>query len=77
MQQPISHEHARKVDDLLSRTRANNGLAPVDFERFWEDQADAAANPFGRSTISRACGCGRLAHSRVQTETDNAGPESI
>lgn len=36
------------VDRLLKDTEANNGLAPVDLASFWQDQAIAGANPFGR-----------------------------
>ena len=37
-------DHAAK---LVARTRAAGGLAPVDLDRFWADQARAVANPFG------------------------------
>jgi len=42
-------DHARVIEDLVRETRVNNGLAPVDIERFWADQALAAAEPFGRN----------------------------
>lgn len=32
---------------LVSAMKANDGLAPVDIERFWEDDATAQADPFG------------------------------
>ena len=35
------------VARLVTKTRAAGGLAPVDLERFWADQATASANPFG------------------------------
>lgn len=41
-----SPEHRRLVDQLLADTRANGGLAPVDIDRFWKDQAVASADPF-------------------------------
>ena len=41
---PNFPNHAAK---LVARTRAAGGLAPVDLERFWADQAIAATNPFG------------------------------
>ncbi|NQT18902.1 MAG: hypothetical protein HQ592_04295, partial [Planctomycetes bacterium] len=44
----IPTEHARKIDDLMSKTKANGGLAPVDLEKFWADQQVAAADPFGK-----------------------------
>jgi len=32
---------------LVAQMKANNGLAPVDIERFWADDAKAHADPFG------------------------------
>lgn len=43
----ISAENRAKVDELLSDTAKNGGLAPVDLDAFWQDQAVARANPFG------------------------------
>lgn len=43
----LSSENRKKVDSLLAETRANDGLAPVDIERFWADQKLAQADPFG------------------------------
>ncbi|MDR3708294.1 MAG: uroporphyrinogen decarboxylase family protein [Capsulimonadaceae bacterium] len=43
----LSLDNRRKVDSLLSDTRANGGLAPVDLDRFWQDQEIARKNPFG------------------------------
>ena len=42
-----SAEHRKMVDDLLAETKANHGLAPLDLERFWQDQEIAAKDPFG------------------------------
>lgn len=36
------------VDELLSDTRANGGLAPVDLDQFWADQQIAIRDPFGK-----------------------------
>jgi len=44
----LSADNRKKVDSLLAETRANDGLAPVDIERFWADQALAKADPFGK-----------------------------
>ena len=41
-----SNTNRKIVDDLLARTRANNGLAPVDLDQFWRDQKAAQSNPF-------------------------------
>lgn len=41
-------EHQAMTESLLKETRANGGLAPVDLDRFWTDQAVAIADPFGR-----------------------------
>jgi uroporphyrinogen decarboxylase len=37
----------REIDWLTAETRRRDGLAPVDLERFWADQAIAEADPFG------------------------------
>jgi uroporphyrinogen decarboxylase len=47
IQTPYRPEHARMARELVRETHANNGLAPVDLERFWADQEVARANPFG------------------------------
>jgi len=39
--------HERFIDQLLQETDAHAGLAPVDLERFWADDALAIRNPFG------------------------------
>ncbi len=51
-----SAEHKRLVDQLLADTRAHNGLAPLDVERFWADQAVAKADPFGKHIPQTAFG---------------------
>lgn len=43
----LSAANRAKVDKLLADTKANGGLAPLDIEAFWKDQALARANPFG------------------------------
>jgi hypothetical protein len=45
-----------KVDALLDETRDAGGLAPVDLEAFWADNAKAQANPFGRDIPQCAFG---------------------
>ena len=45
-----------RIDWLLSRTAAEGGMAPVDLERFWADQAVARADPFGRDIPQVALG---------------------
>jgi len=45
----IPAEHQRKIDELIAETTANDGLAPVDIERFWADQQAAIAEPFGKN----------------------------
>lgn len=44
--------YARKINDLLRDTRTHDGLAPLDLEQFWTDDAAANANVFG-SNISQ------------------------
>jgi len=43
----LTAESRRKVDQLLADAVANGGLAPLDIEAFWRDQALAKADPFG------------------------------
>lgn len=43
----VCEDHAKCIDWLLAETRAHDGLAPIDLERFWADQAVASADPFG------------------------------
>lgn len=40
---------SRMARDLVAETRVHGGLAPVDLDRFWSDQAEAVADPFGAS----------------------------
>lgn len=49
-------EHRKMIDQLLADTKANGGLAPVDLERFWADQAVATGNPFGADIPQVALG---------------------
>jgi uroporphyrinogen decarboxylase len=44
----IMDEHRRKGESLVEETRRKGGLAPLDVERFWADEAIASANPFGK-----------------------------
>ena len=43
----VTEKHLAKAWELVSKARTNNGLAPVDIDRFWDDQAIARADPFG------------------------------
>lgn len=43
----LSTENRCKVDDLLSDAGLNKGVAPLDIDAFWRDQAVARVNPFG------------------------------
>lgn len=44
----VTEKHLAKAEKLVRKAHANDGLAPVDLDRFWEDQAIARANPFGK-----------------------------
>ncbi len=44
---PYRPEHVMMAQSLVEETRRNDGLAPVDLERFWADQDVAAGEPFG------------------------------
>lgn len=43
----LTAEHIATAESLIAETHANGGLAPVDIDRFWEDQKTASADPFG------------------------------
>ena len=43
-----SPAHFESAAQLVAEMRANDGLAPVDLERFWADQEAAARDPFGK-----------------------------
>lgn len=45
---PYKPNHLKMAQDLVRRTRANGGLAPVDLERFWADQEASRQDPFGQ-----------------------------
>ena len=45
----VNKDHRKKSESLVAEMRSNDGLAPVDIERFWADQEIAAADPFGGS----------------------------
>ncbi len=49
MKNPTKPEHHRLAQELVAETHAMGGLAPVDFEQFFADQAVAIADPFGKS----------------------------
>lgn len=42
------NDHQAIIDWLLNETRKRGGLAPLDVEKFWDDQAIAAEDPFGK-----------------------------
>lgn len=48
-------EHERLARQLVEEAHANDGLAPVDLDRFWEDQ-ERAADPFGAAIPQTALG---------------------
>ena len=56
------------AEELLRATRANDGLAPVDLERFWADQAVAAADPFGAHIPQVALGIATMSGECVYGE---------
>jgi uroporphyrinogen decarboxylase len=43
----LTAEHIATAEALVGEAHANDGLAPVDIDRFWEDQKAASADPFG------------------------------
>jgi len=53
---PWKPGHVELALGLVEETRANDGLARVDIEQFWADQAVAAADPFGAAIPQVAFG---------------------
>ncbi|MCE5328030.1 MAG: uroporphyrinogen decarboxylase family protein [Planctomycetaceae bacterium] len=45
----VTEKHLAVARDLVRETHEHGGLAPVDLDRFWADQALAGADPFGRN----------------------------
>lgn len=43
----INQEHIEKAEDLVRKTHANGGLAPVELDSFWVDQEKAINDPWG------------------------------
>ncbi len=43
----VTEKHLTIAEKLVRKAHANGGLAPMDLERFWADQAIARADPFG------------------------------
>ena len=44
----VTDKHIKTAEKLVRKAHANDGLAPVDLDRFWADQQIARSNPFGR-----------------------------
>jgi uroporphyrinogen decarboxylase len=40
----VTADQLRRAEELVAETKANDGLAPVDLDRFWEDQTKARGN---------------------------------
>jgi hypothetical protein len=68
---PAAHrgrEPQRLAAELAAEAERHDGLAPVDLERFWADQAVASADPFGSAipqlplgiAMTRECVFGEL-----------------
>jgi uroporphyrinogen decarboxylase len=52
----ITAEHRAQAADLVGDAHVNDGLAPVDLERFWADQQVARRDPFGADIPQLALG---------------------
>ncbi len=55
------------AQELVAETHAHNGLAPVDLEKFWANQAVAQADPFGAHIPQVPLGI-RMSHECVFAE---------
>jgi len=63
-----TEDNKTKIDWLLAETRRNNGLAPVDTERFWVDQEQASKDPFGSDIPQVPIGHGLMSSELVFDE---------
>jgi uroporphyrinogen decarboxylase len=52
----IAPHHQRIIDQLMRQMEAKDGLAPVDLDRFWADDAKAKADPFADDCPQVPCG---------------------
>ena len=43
----VTEKHLAVAQEFVDKAHANNGLAPVDLDKFWADQRIARADPFG------------------------------
>jgi uroporphyrinogen decarboxylase len=48
MSNPVKAEHLAVAEKVVAVAHANNGLAPLDLEQFWRDDAKAHAAPFAQ-----------------------------
>jgi len=52
----LKEKHLRLAEDLVAETHDRGGLAPVDVDRFYEDQEAAGKDPFGANIPQCALG---------------------
>ena len=52
----LKDEHIAKAEVLVAEAHANDGLAPVDLEQFWADDAIARKDPFAKDAPQVAMG---------------------
>ncbi|MFH1707422.1 MAG: hypothetical protein ABIF71_05855 [Planctomycetota bacterium] len=52
----LKPEHLTVAEDFVRRAHAHNGLAPLDLDRFWADQAKARQAPFAPDCPQAALG---------------------
>lgn len=51
---PWKPEHVAMARELVEETRKNDGLAPIDLERFWAENAVSLENPFSPDIVQPA-----------------------
>ncbi|MFC1600935.1 uroporphyrinogen decarboxylase family protein [Candidatus Sumerlaeota bacterium] len=54
----VTQEQLAQAQALVERCHARGGLAPVDIERFWEDEQAAAADPWSKNCPQAPMGIG-------------------
>ena len=66
----LKPEHLEKARALVAEAHAHNGLAPLDIEQFWRDDAIAQRDPFSPDAPQPALGLRGMSHECLFAELD-------
>jgi uroporphyrinogen decarboxylase len=62
----VTQQHLSRAQELVGKSQKNGGLAPVDLDRFWEDDHKALADPWSQSCPQVPLGIGMGAECAFQ-----------